>query len=432
MTESTELEPARRSDVVKASKRTRESRGVLSGLVGAVNEAWDELRVHRTRVLLSLIGVGVAVCALTTVVGVGAIAEQSQIEQLERGSGRPATLVLGIPYNPQTGAQADSATFADAVETAVDRYSIGYSGAVTWGQLTVQFADGASMIDAQAVDPDYGVMHRVQLGDGRWFVERDELRLAPAIIVNEAFYQRIGAPDLRTHPTVTLLGDRDVVAVVIGVLPPPPYEEGPRMFLLNSAYTEVVPPELAAQSYPQYEMWVPPDLASELTDLITRDISSAMGEGWQVDVSRQDYLAWGGGDPVGPIRLVLAGISVLILLLGALGLVNISLVTVRQRIREIGIRRSFGATAGRVFFSVMMESVVATVVAGALGVFAAILIVQSPVVRNFVAAGLSDVPAFPVEAAVLGLGAATLVGALAGLLPALVAVRVKVIDAIRY
>jgi putative ABC transport system permease protein len=42
------------------------------------------------------------------------------------------------------------------------------------------------------------------------------------------------------------------------------------------------------------------------------------------------------------------------------------------------------------------------------------------------------VPPFPAEAALIGLGAATLVGALAGLLPALVAVRVKVIDAIRY
>jgi putative ABC transport system permease protein len=205
------------------------------------------------------------------------------------------------------------------------------------------------------------------------------------------------------------------------------------MYLLNSAYSALATPAMLTQFYPQYEFWVPADMADELTQLIKRDVAGAYGEGWQVDVSRNDYLAWeGGGDPLGPIRLVLAGISVLILLLGALGLVNISLVTVRQRIREIGIRRSFGATAGRVFFAVMMESIVATVVAGAVGVMAAVLIVQNPMVRNLVAAGLTDVPPFPAEAALIGLGAATLVGALAGLLPALVAVRVKVIDAIRY
>ena len=43
----------------------------VSGLVGAVVEAWAELRIHRTRVLLSLVGVAVAVAALTSVVGLG-------------------------------------------------------------------------------------------------------------------------------------------------------------------------------------------------------------------------------------------------------------------------------------------------------------------------------------------------------------------------
>jgi putative ABC transport system permease protein len=132
------------------------------------------------------------------------------------------------------------------------------------------------------------------------------------------------------------------------------------------------------------------------------------------------------------MKLLIGGIAALVLLLGALGLVNISLVTVRQRIREIGIRRSFGATAGRVFFSVMMESVVASFAAGVVGVIAAILIVTNPWVLQQLAQGLMDIPPFPIEAALLGLGAATAVGALAGLLPAIVAVRVKVIDAIRF
>jgi putative ABC transport system permease protein len=58
--------------------------------------------------------------------------------------------------------------------------------------------------------------------------------------------------------------------------------------------------------------------------------------------------------------------------------------------------------------------------------------VKNPWVMSFVSQGIDDVPAFPIEAALIGLASATAVGALAGLLPALVAVRVKVIDAIRY
>ena len=57
---------------------------MLASLVGAVVEAWAELRIHRTRVLLSLIGIAVAVTALTVVVGAGALLTQSQTEQIGR------------------------------------------------------------------------------------------------------------------------------------------------------------------------------------------------------------------------------------------------------------------------------------------------------------------------------------------------------------
>ncbi|MDQ5861211.1 MAG: ABC transporter permease, partial [Actinomycetota bacterium] len=57
---------------------------------------------------------------------------------------------------------------------------------------------------------------------------------------------------------------------------------------------------------------------------------------------------------------------------------------------------------------------------------------KNPWIEARVGSGLTEFPPFPVEAALLGLGAAVLVGALAGAIPALVAVRVKVIDAIRF
>ena len=63
---------------------------VVTTFVGAVVEAWSELRVHRTRVLLSLIGIALAVAAITGVVAAGAVVEQAQQEQSERYGGRPA------------------------------------------------------------------------------------------------------------------------------------------------------------------------------------------------------------------------------------------------------------------------------------------------------------------------------------------------------
>ena len=403
----------------------------MSGLVGAFSEAWAELRIHKTRVLLSLIGVAVAVTAITSVVGLGAIAQQATTESYERSSGRPATLFISA-YNPISGEQPEAETITEAFDTAVERYSVGWSTRSAYTQVFVQFIDGVTPVDTTIVDADFGTMHRVKLAEGAWFVDSDADRLAPALIVNEVIWNRMGSPDLATHPTVTLDGPTSMTAVIVGVTPSASFETYPLMFMLTDAYSRISTPEQRANLFPQYEMWVPPEISDQLTPLIKRDIAGELGDGWQVDVNRQDYLAFGGEDPLLPLKLIVGGVAVLVLLLGALGLVNISLVTVRQRVREIGIRRSFGATAGRVFFAVMMESVVATLAAGVIGVFLAVLVVKSPMVTDFIGQGVTDLPAFPLEAALIGLGAATLVGALAGLLPAIVAVRVKVIDAIRF
>jgi len=405
---------------------------LISNVVGSFVEAWQELRIHKTRVMLSLIGVAVAVCAITTVVGLGAVAQQSIVEQNERSGGRSATLSLYV--SSADGTPIDADVMQELWATELGRYGIDYASRVAYSSKTVQFTDGAVPVQAIGVDQPYGTMHRVKMSEGAWFAPDDAERLAPAVLVSEIFYDRIGRPDLATHPTTTLLGATPVTAVITGVYPVATWETEPAMYLLMDTLTAMsTPDEIASGALnPNYELWVPPEASDDIMSAVQRDLTAALGAGTQVSVNRQDYGAY-GDDPFASIKLLVAGVAGLVLLLGALGLVNIALVTLKQRIREIGVRRSFGATAGRVFFAVMMESIVATLVAGVVGVIGAVLIVTNPAVQGFIAQGsVTDFPPFPVEAALLGLACATVVGALAGLLPALVAVRVKVIDAIRY
>ena len=401
-----------------------------SSIVGSVVEAWAELRIHKTRVLLSLIGVAVAVTAITVVVGVGAIAQQAITESNERNGGRSALLSINA-YNEQTGETPQPDALQGAFETVLERYSIDYATRSLYAGGKAQFASGVVDLQVQAVDVDFGTIHRLAIDQGEWFTDADEHRLAPAVVINTTTWKLLGSPDLSTHPVIELLADGSVTAVVVGVLPPKPYEMA-SITMLYSAWERITPDDARAGNAPNYELWVPPAIADELTPLVRRDMQGELGEGFTAQVNRGDYAASQGDDPLLPLKLLVGGVAGLVLFLGALGLVNISLVTVRQRIREIGIRRSFGATAGRVFFAVMMESVVATLAAGVVGVTLAILIVQNPSVREMVGQGVQDLPAFPIEAALIGLAASAGVGALAGLLPALVAVRVKVIEAIRY
>ncbi|WP_448061857.1 ABC transporter permease [Cellulomonas hominis] len=397
----------------------------MSGLVGAVVEAWDELRIHKLRVLLSLIGVAIAVTAITGITAAVDMMSQSFKEQAERSSGRATTLTLNL-YS-MSGAQLDPAATSAELTRVVDRYGIDYASRTAWGSTRFRFPAGTLPVNLQAVDVDYATIQRIQPVDGRWFTDQDTLRLAPAVVVNEAFMRELGATSTATHPTVVLAGGSPVRTEVVGVLADQWTDEPATAYLL---YDDAVAWDASTWDLgpPQVAVWVPPAMADELRGLLSRDLQAAM-PGVTVDVWDNSQ-NWGTFDQA--TRWVGLGVGGFALLLGGLGLVNIALVTVRHRIREIGIRRSFGATSGRVFFGVLMESVVATVVAGVVGVVLAVVVIRNIPVDRVFGGSIQDLPPFPLSAALVGMACAVGVGALAGLLPAIVAVRVKVIDAIRY
>ncbi|WP_050993052.1 ABC transporter permease [Salinibacterium sp. PAMC 21357] len=325
------------------AKPTKEPRGsLLSSIVGSVVEAWDEVRINRTRVLLSLVGIGVAVCALATVVGAGAVFGQAQTEQYEKSSGRPATLTGYPPFSMTTQQPVESAKYFELLDTLVERYQVSHSTAIRRGSASVQLLNGTQFTAVQGVNDKFGVMHRVDVAVGRWLTEEDGNRLAPAVVVNDNFYEQLGRPDLRTHPTIELKAENLTTAVIVGVLAPESYRPGLSLSMLDQPFRDLVGTKAASEGDITYEIWVPEEQAAQLTDLLNRDIAAVFGDDINPSINRNDYLAWGGPSPLEPLQWAIGGIAALILLLGALGLVNISLVTVKYRVREIGVRRAFG------------------------------------------------------------------------------------------
>ncbi|MBU4216104.1 MAG: ABC transporter permease, partial [Actinobacteria bacterium] len=326
----------------------------MSGIVGAIVEAWDELRIHKVRVLLSLIGVAFAVTAITGVTAAVAMLKQGFAEQSDRSNGRSVTLMVNAYSNTGAVTAADTAAFDAAYHQALERYSITWASRNQQTLAPFRFPSGNQTVPVTAVDPAYGTIHRTRVTQGRWFTPEDEKAFAPVLVVNQAFLDRLGVPELSSHPTVQL-GDT-VTATIIGVQPEQWSGEEPTAFVLYDQLTHwyQIDPRMG-QSLPTLAMWVPTDQADGLSSHLARDMKAAV-PGLQVDV--QDNRTWGGGELDSATKWVGLGVGGFALLLGGLGLVNISLTTVRYRIREIGIRRSFGATSGRVFFGVMMESVV--------------------------------------------------------------------------
>ena len=180
--------------------------------------------------------------------------------------------------------------------------------------------------------------------------------------------------------------------------------------------------------------WVGPEDADQARTVLPSALASILGDGWRVTVTGGEHEDI-GEEQLGTISRVIMIIGGIIVFLGALGLLNVAIVTVRQRVREIGIRRAVGASATRVFFAVFMESVVATFVAGVIGVGIAIVVVRSLPLRNRWGSRSARPPCLAPAGSRHAHGARHLpsqIGALCRIHPALAAVRIKPIDAIRY
>ncbi|MDO5053105.1 MAG: ABC transporter permease [Pseudoclavibacter sp.] len=414
---------------------------LLSGIVGALQEAVGELRVHRMRVLLSLLGVLIAVFAITTVTGFGDLVRQVNIEVSDRFGGREAS--YSVQFSPAAGGGDEQLRerFEEAFGRAAQRYGIGYTSREIQSEMHVQLPGGVQRVELTGVDQAYGEMRRVRLAEGSWFGPEDGELLAPPLIVSDSVWRAIGSPELASRPTLEIVDPVPITGVVVGVLPPLPavvtegVAETHTAYLLADSLARMEGESVAGResTASSYLLWLPPETAEALAKRIESDLESAMRDDATIQVQRTDYLGQSADDPFMAVQILVNVVSTVVLLIGVVGYINLSVVTVRQRIREIGIRRSFGATSGRVFFTVLLESVAGTTAAGVIGIGLALLVLQNPSVQEFITYGFlpSELVPFPVGAAMTGLIVSVAVGVVAGFIPALVATRVRVIDAIR-
>ncbi|MDU7041543.1 MAG: ABC transporter permease [Actinomyces sp.] len=440
----------------------------VSQILGALIEAWGEVKVQKARVVLSLVGVVAAVAAMTIVIALGDLLLQSSRELAELYEGRSVTLRLnpessssaseepaaGGPSqdasDPSSAAGAQTAkrpdekdTLGEAMGTLAERTDIHYwsrfssgggdivetrqarSSGQFRGYPLTNIADMVDGVAFQGVDPSYEVIFRTRMLAGRWVVSSDaDQRLVP-VVISESLWNQLGRAPIDQVPIVLHTSD-GVAMRVVGVTKSKSSFDMPTVFAHYDA-ARISFPQMGA---PSMFAWVGTENADQARETLPRALASILGEGWKVSVSGGEHEDI-GEEQLGTISNVIMIIGGIIVFLGALGLLNVAIVTVRQRVREIGIRRAVGASAARVFFAVFMESVVATFVAGVIGVGIAVVVVRF-LPLEALNITLSDTPAFPAGAAIAGVAISTSIGALCGIIPALAAVRIKPIDAIRY
>jgi putative ABC transport system permease protein len=169
----------------------------------------------------------------------------------------------------------------------------------------------------------------------------------------------------------------------------------------------------------------------EITDILRVRHGLREGEDDDFRVLNMASVAAQVTQVLGILQLVLAGIAGISLLVGGIGIMNIMLVSVTERIREIGLRKAVGAKRRDILIQFLIEAATLSFCGGALGVGLGWIIVKimSVIATNL---GFTLSVTLPGYAIVLAVGVAIFIGLISGLYPAVRAARLDPIESLRH
>lgn len=407
-----------------------------------VTSAYQRVLVHRGRSALTVLGIVIGIVAVVLVVALGRGAQQLIVSEVE---GFGARLIVIRPGREPAGPTdiagtllADSLTERDVVALrrpenvsglALVEPTVLVPGAVTYhDQVFRPLVFGwtaRALVDFYGVSPEVGsffsdddVERRARVAVIGWRVKEELFGEASALgeIVRVQNYAVRVVGVLPKRGQVSFLQVDELVLL--------PYTTAQRDILGISHYHEVL-----ARAHDGVAVeGVAADIRATLREL--HGISDLSKDDF--NVSTQQDLLQRIGTVIQVLTIFLAMVASVALVVGGVGIMNVMLVSVTERTREIGLRVAVGATAGDIVRQFITEALVLTISGGIIGSLVAVTLsaVMALVIRQQF--GLHWTWELPLGALFIGVGAATIIGLVFGFYPAWRAARMDPVDALRY
>ncbi len=399
-----------------------------------IQEIWN----HKFRSLLSMTGIILGVASLVAMIGVveGMVKNFTVFFEETGGIEKVTIRPTDPPESQQHMAHLspgltldDAETIRAAVplaeyvspETHTGWMGIGHEGNWTGMRLT-------------GVTPGIEYIEKHEIEAGRFLGDLDNESASMVTVIGSVVKDRIYEPD--EDPVGTTILARGKTLTVVGVLKEYYYDQGGRNALRWKNHVMFIPARTLAQRYEGSrevrQILVKVGDYRDLDDLVPQLRNTLLAahngiEDLEIRTSEDRLAEFEKLER--SFTYSLGGVAAISLLVGGIGIMNVMLAVVSERIREIGVRKAVGARSGDIFLQFLVESTLISVIGGIIGVAVSSGFLSA---LSGIVPGGENIRLFPVAPMAFGFLFSAIVGVCSGLYPALKAARLDPIEALRY
>ncbi len=400
-------------------------------LADSIGTALRAIMANKLRSFLTMLGVVIGVGSVIAMIGIGEGTKKKSLEQIQVMGTNMLTVMPNWRRGNVVGGPNDIPTLKDEDVPALKRDVplIAFVTGTVGARITAKYKAINYGTQVTGGEPQIAVIRNAtKMLQGKWYTMEDEAKANRVCVLGYLAYQELFGADTAVGATVKIKNQNfDVVGVVAykggsGNWNPDdqiyiPLQTGKTRLLGRTNLDNIMIQGSNTELLPITQTMVEESLGKKRRNAGGEPLFRVMNQGdWIAQMQAQTQL----------LSVLLAGIASISLLVGGIGIMNIMLVSVTERTREIGLRKALGAKRESILGQFLLESVVMCTVGGMIGILFGMGAV-------YMISGLFKVP--PVVnngAIIMAFGFSAGVGLFFGLYPAMRASRLEPIEALRY
>jgi putative ABC transport system permease protein len=342
-----------------------------------IRVALGALRANKLRSMLTMLGIVIGVGAVIAMDGIG---RGAQVAIKDRITALGTTLLTVTPGQQRgmggIASEADRArlTMADAAALEEQARLVAAVQPEMSRQLQVQFLSKNTSTQVVGTTANFLEVRKYELEGGRMFTSQEDIGKQRLAVLGPAVLQNLGVenPDAIIGEPIRIRG---IQFTVVGVLKSKgqtsPFQNPDDQVLipLNTARFRVIGSDrVRSISVLALSEEGIPETMAEIQKILRREHRLPRERDDDFTIRNQADFLTTFAETSKVFGSLLAGIAAVSLIVGGIGIMNIMLVSVTERTREIGVRKALGATKGNILFQFLIEAVVLCILGGAIGV----------------------------------------------------------------